>query len=88
MYLNTDKFDQFWAVNRKLMEASGEQDHFKHIPFRLYKDDSYRQKLVKPVNDQGQRKTLGDLLKEMYPDKEDSKYFHYILFYLRQSIKV
>ena len=31
----TDKFDQFWSVNRKLMEHSGDE-LFKHIPFRIY----------------------------------------------------
>ena len=33
--LIADKFDQFWSVNRKLMEHSGD-DLFKHIPFRIY----------------------------------------------------
>ncbi|XP_050294009.1 autophagy protein 5 [Anthonomus grandis grandis] len=69
--LQNDKFDQFWAVNRKLMEFSGETDHFKHIPFRCYIDDGYRQKLVKPVTDDGRKKTLRDLLTELFPDKSD-----------------
>ena len=30
-----DKFDQFWSVNRKLMEHSGEE-LFKHVPFRIH----------------------------------------------------
>lgn len=68
-----DKFDQFWAVNRKLMEAPSDQDHFKYIPFRLYVDDGYRQKLVKPVTEDGRRKTLQDLLLEVFPDKNNSK---------------
>ena len=29
------KFDQFWSVNRKLMENS-ESDPFRHIPFRIH----------------------------------------------------
>lgn len=62
-----DKFDQFWAVNRKLMEAPNDQDHFKYIPFRLYIDDSYRQKLIKPVTEDGRRKTLNDLLTDILP---------------------
>lgn len=69
----TDKFDQFWAVNRKLMEVTSEQDHFKYIPFRCYIDDSYKQKLVKPV-EEGQRKTLKNLLQEVFPDRTDCKY--------------
>lgn len=35
--LLNDKFDQFWAVNRRLMECSGDSgDTFKHIPLRFY----------------------------------------------------
>lgn len=33
--LLNSKFDQFWAINRKLMERTGGEG-FKHIPFRLY----------------------------------------------------
>lgn len=55
------------------MEVSGEQDHFKYIPFRCYLDDGYRQKLIKPVAEDGKRKTLEDLLNEMFPDKCDGK---------------
>lgn len=69
----SDKFDQFWAVNRKLMEASGDQDHFKYIPFRCYVDDGYKQKLIKPVTDDGRRKTLQDFLQELFPDNENGK---------------
>lgn len=36
--ISTDKFDQFWAVNRRLMEPIGEQDGFKHIPIRCYNE--------------------------------------------------
>lgn len=36
--LHTDKFDQFWAVNRRLMEPNGDQEGFKHIPIRCYKE--------------------------------------------------
>lgn len=68
-----DKFDQFWAVNRKLMETSAEQSHFKYIPFRCYVDDGYKQKLVKPVTNNGQKMCLSDLLKEVFPDRTESK---------------
>ena len=38
--LQNDKFDQFWAVNRRLMEPSqGTADGnggFKHVPVRMY----------------------------------------------------
>lgn len=64
----SDKFDQFWAVNRKLMEVPSDSDHFKHIPFRCYIDDIYKQKLIKPTHDDGRKKTLLDLLQEMFSD--------------------
>ncbi|XP_044761391.1 autophagy protein 5 [Coccinella septempunctata] len=70
MGLLNDKFDQFWAVNRKLMEVTPECENFRHIPFRCYLDDGYRQMLVKPVSEDGQRKTLKDLLNEVFPGKE------------------
>lgn len=34
--LITDKFDQFWAMNRKLMECSTEEGGFRYIPFRIF----------------------------------------------------
>ncbi|XP_018333426.1 autophagy protein 5 [Agrilus planipennis] len=68
---HNDKFDQFWAVNRKLMEKSADQDYFKHIPFRCYFEDNYKQKLVKPITEDGKKKTLSDLLQEVYPDRQN-----------------
>lgn len=53
------------------METPGEQNNFKYIPFRCYLDDKYVQKLVRPVNDDGQRKTLADLLSEVFPGQEN-----------------
>lgn len=35
IFILLDKFDQFWTVNKRLMENPGEQ-YFKYIPFRLY----------------------------------------------------
>lgn len=32
----SDKFDQFWAMNRKLMEYPTEEGGFRYIPFRIY----------------------------------------------------
>jgi len=59
-----DKFDQFWSVNRKLMEHTGE-DGFRHIPFRLYAPEitskPYLQFLMKPLENEKQT-TLQDLL--------------------------
>ncbi|CAB1334325.1 unnamed protein product [Coregonus sp. 'balchen'] len=36
MGLQNDKFDQFWAMNRKLMEYPTEEGGFRYIPFRIY----------------------------------------------------
>jgi len=62
--LLNDKFDQFWAVNRRLME-SVESDGFKNIPLRCYNDDgTYFQKLITPTTEKGQKRTILDLLSE------------------------
>lgn len=64
--LQNDKFDQFWAVNRRLMESVEQENGFKHIPLRCYTDDgySYLQKLISPYTEKGQKKSLKDLLAE------------------------
>ncbi|XP_021082986.1 autophagy protein 5 isoform X3 [Mesocricetus auratus] len=36
MGLQNDRFDQFWAINRKLMEYPPEENGFRYIPFRIY----------------------------------------------------
>lgn len=75
-----DKFDQFWSVNGRLMEASTEEG-FKYIPFRCYtSEDKFIQKLVKPLNEEGQRKTLKNLLNEVFPEQENGNATR-ILFY-------
>ncbi|KAG7475257.1 hypothetical protein JOB18_028283 [Solea senegalensis] len=70
MGLQNDKFDQFWAMNRKLMEYSTEEEGFRYIPFRIYQtmsDRPFIQKQFRPVSPEGKVHTLGILLKEMYP---------------------
>lgn len=68
--LQNDKFDQFWAVNRKLMEVSGDES-FKYIPFRCYREEeTFLQRLIKPLTEEGQRKTLLNLLEEVYPNEK------------------
>jgi len=69
--LTSDKFDQFWAINRKLMEpvaGQGQDDTFKHIPVRWYiggVDNSgvvtsnIVQRLVSP------NQSLGEVIKDM-----------------------
>jgi len=74
--LFNDKFDQFWAVNRRLMEPSGGGDDcsgFKHAPVRLFGRDGQAlpQILHKTAdNDQQRKRTLKDLIQEVFPEKE------------------
>lgn len=67
--LQNDKFDQFWAVNRKLMELVNNEP-FKYIPIRFYKLDATTmiQQLIKPVQEDGAMKTLNDVLNQVFPD--------------------
>lgn len=73
--LQNDKFDQFWAVNRKLMEVGGSgEETFKYIPFRCYlvdKDNAMLQRLVKPLTEDGHRKTLRSLIEEVFNSHSD-----------------
>ncbi|CAN7984463.1 unnamed protein product [Ixodes pacificus] len=65
--LLNSKFDQFWAVNRKLMERTGGEG-FKHIPFRLYMSDcTLLQRLITPVTASGEKATLETLLQQVAP---------------------
>lgn len=66
--LQNDKFDQFWAINRRFMETSGDEN-FKHIPirFHLSNDGSVMQKLVKPTSETGALVTIGQLKDLYYP---------------------
>ena len=76
--LLNDKFDQFWAVNRRLMECSNADEGFKYIPFRCYiSEDKYIQKLIKPVNEEGQRKTLKHLLDEVFGEDKKGNLLHF-----------
>lgn len=71
MGLCNDKFDQFWAINRKLMDSTPEEG-FKHIPFRLHLPcQPPIQRLIRPLTDDGRKVTLGDLLQEFLPDSSN-----------------
>ncbi|GAU95815.1 hypothetical protein RvY_07367 [Ramazzottius varieornatus] len=70
--LLNDRYDQFWAINRKLMETSTENPFFRYIPFRIYQPDKpFIQTLVRPVDEEGRRLTLEQLLKRTLPDASD-----------------
>ncbi|KAH9381088.1 hypothetical protein HPB48_010760 [Haemaphysalis longicornis] len=65
--MQNSKFDQFWAINKKLMERIG-GECFKHIPFRLYMPDSTLvQRLVSPTTPGGEKATMETLLQQVAP---------------------
>lgn len=65
--LKNDKFDEFWAINRRLMDNSSEEP-LRSIPYRLYQIDEpgFVQKLFKPLIEERQA-VLEDLLLEIAP---------------------
>ncbi|XP_022101326.1 autophagy protein 5-like [Acanthaster planci] len=66
--LQNDKFDQFWATNRRLMERISDEP-FKFVPFKIYQPHTmYIQKLFRPVTEQGEPLLLKHLLEEAEPD--------------------
>lgn len=62
--VQNDKFDQFWNINRKLMEHCNDNSEcFRYIPFRLYQSDGNMiQRLVKPTLESGAKASLKDLI--------------------------
>lgn len=71
--LQNDKFDQFWVINRKLMEHTND-DLFKYIPFKLHQlEKPWVQKLIKPLGESGELLTLDDLLKEVLPELHENR---------------
>uniref|UniRef100_A0A2K6WAA9 Autophagy protein 5 n=1 Tax=Onchocerca volvulus TaxID=6282 RepID=A0A2K6WAA9_ONCVO len=58
-----DKFDEFWAINKKLMEAS-ESEPILHVPIRIYQVDcSFQQPLITPFDESDRARTVADVLK-------------------------
>ncbi|VDM46903.1 unnamed protein product [Toxocara canis] len=65
-----DRFDEFWSVNKKLMENS-ESEAILHIPIRIYEAGRpFRQVLISPLDESGRRRTLGDVLRIVHPEDE------------------
>lgn len=66
-----DRFDQFWSVNRKLMEHSA-GDPFRYIPFRVHQAEKpFLQSLFRPTSTTGEQNTLRDLLQQTIPSLDD-----------------
>lgn len=71
--LASDRFDQFWAVNKRLMENNVETP-IRHVPFRIYQyDRPFVQKLCKPFKENGDRLTMEELVTEVIPSFDFSK---------------
>lgn len=65
--VQNDKFDQFWTVNKKLMDIIDGAECFKSIPFRIYQNDKpFIQNTFEPITECGKRKCLGDLLEYVF----------------------
>lgn len=85
--LQNDKFDQFWAINRKLMECG--EELFKYIPFRIHlADRPLIQKLFRPVAENGQLALLRDLLEGQMPSALDNHNGQQVYKVLIQGIEV
>lgn len=69
------------------MELGSGEETFKYIPFRVYqlsKDSGVIQRLIKPLTEQGNRKTLGCLIQELFPEETSSSKSK--LFYTKKQI--
>ncbi|VDK54879.1 unnamed protein product [Anisakis simplex] len=70
VYLS-DRFDEFWSVNKKLMENSDSRA-ILHVPIRIYEArQPFRQILVTPYNENGGRRTLADVLEMIHVNETD-----------------
>ncbi|XP_067676125.1 autophagy protein 5-like [Haliotis asinina] len=86
--LQNDKFEQFWSVNKRLMETTVE-DSFKYIPYRIYlPDQPLIQRLFRPVNEMGETETLGTLLNMSLPSdtKDDLENVHVLIQGIEPSL--
>lgn len=67
MGLYNDKYDQFWAINKRLMERLNSEP-FRNVPIRIYQTDGLMlQKLYKTVSNDGDLNTFGAFLKLCVP---------------------
>ena len=63
----TDKFEQFWLVNKRLMERTNGEP-FRCVPVRVMQPDRpFVQKMCRSVTDQGDLLTVSDFLKQYFP---------------------
>uniref|UniRef100_A0A1I7UUY1 Autophagy protein 5 n=1 Tax=Caenorhabditis tropicalis TaxID=1561998 RepID=A0A1I7UUY1_9PELO len=58
-----NNFDEFWGINRKLMETNNE---FSHVPLRIYyKDEPFKQALLTIKHTDGSLRTIGESIAEI-----------------------
>jgi len=65
--LKTDSFDEFWGVDKELMNISEQQDTSKFIPLRIYYQSHVIQKLFPPTSD-GSAVILKNVLSVCLPE--------------------
>ena len=72
--IQNDRFDQFWSVNKKLMEVTDGSECFRSIPYRIYQNDqAFVQKIFEPCAENGSKKNLGELLEFSLGNSENYK---------------
>jgi len=71
--LQNDKFDQFWSINRRLMELLPGEKSYRHIPLRIYEGDAPVQRGLVRALEEERLRTLGDLLLELFPERDLDK---------------
>ena len=67
MGLYNDRFDQFWSINKRLMERVNSEP-FRNVPIRIYQNDgAVLQKLFKSTSLKGELHCFVDFLKACLP---------------------
>ncbi|VDM62420.1 unnamed protein product [Angiostrongylus costaricensis] len=73
-----DRFDDFWSVNRRLMECTDERP-FHDIPIRLYAiGKPFRQILQPPLDEKGEPRTLNNALNALSSDLVQNEKYQFI----------
>ncbi|KJH52930.1 autophagy protein Apg5 [Dictyocaulus viviparus] len=73
-----DRFDDFWSVNKRLMESTDERP-FCDVPIRLYMiGKPFRQVLQPPFDENGESRTLYDALSSFSPGLNMNEKYRFI----------
>eukprot|EP01134_Creolimax_fragrantissima_P000310 CFRG0310T1 len=60
-------YDKFWQINKRLV--AHDDAPVRNVPFRIYRQkEDVVMAPISPINDNGELRTLGDLLHELLPD--------------------